>query len=100
MLGELDPFEIKRMGGAGNKACNLVLANVDCYIHPSPNLMHWDLCAPESLVKGMGGMTTNLFQERLRYPIDSNYPEVQGLNLHEASANVQFDNKPQGPHPG
>ena len=23
--------------------------------------MHWDLCAPESLVKGMGGWATNLY---------------------------------------
>ena len=79
VLGALDPVEIKRIGGAGNKVCNLALANVDCYIHPSPGLMHWDLCAPESLVKGMGGVATNLYQQRLRYPIEAPNYKLKGL---------------------
>ena len=79
VLEVLDPVDIKRIGGAGNKVCNLALANVDCYIHPSPGLMHWDLCAPESLVKGMGGFATNLYQERLRYPVDAPNYKLKGL---------------------
>lgn len=79
VLSSLDPVEVKRIGGAGNKVCNLALANVDCYIHPSPGLMHWDLCAPESLVKGMGGWATNLYQERLRYPINAPNFKLKGL---------------------
>lgn len=79
VLGGLDPVEIKRIGGAGNKVLNLATGEVDCYIHPSPGLMHWDLCAPESLVKGMGGWATNLYQERLRYPIDAPNYKLKGL---------------------
>ena len=43
--------------------------------------MHWDLCAPESLVKGMGGWATNLYQERLSYPVDAPNYKLKGLIL-------------------
>lgn len=44
-----------RIGGAGNKCVHLALGNVDSYIYPSLGCMYWDLCAPESLIKAMGG---------------------------------------------
>ena len=65
-----EPVEIVRLGGAGNKCCNVAQSTVDAYIHPSPGLHHWDLCANESLIKAMGGWATNLYQERLSYPVD------------------------------
>lgn len=40
--------------------------------------MHWDLCAPEALLKGMGGFATNLCGERLRYPLGTNN-KLKGL---------------------
>ena len=75
------PNEIVRLGGAGNKVFHIAQATVDAYIHPSPGLMHWDLCGPESLVKGMGGWATNLFQERLSYPVDAPNYKLKGLIL-------------------
>lgn len=66
------------MGGAGNKCNNLALGNVDTYIHPSSGLMNWDLCGPESIVKGMGGYTTNFMQERLRYSLEGDR-RIKGL---------------------
>jgi len=60
IIKTLEPVEICRIGGAGNKCNNIAIGNVDCYIHPSPGLCYWDLCAPESLIKGMGGYATNL----------------------------------------
>ena len=81
IINTLSPNEIVRIGGAGNKCCNIAQANVDAYIHPSPGLMHWDLCAPESLVKGMGGWATNLYQERLSYPVQAKSYMFKGLIL-------------------
>lgn len=78
IIENIQPVEIKRIGGAGNKANNLAINNVDAYIHPSPGLMHWDLCAPEALVKGMGGYATNLCGERLVYPLGTNC-KLKGL---------------------
>jgi 3'-phosphoadenosine 5'-phosphosulfate (PAPS) 3'-phosphatase len=80
IIKTMEPVEICRMGGAGNKCNNLAIGNVDCYIHPSPGLCYWDLCAPESLVKGMGGYATNLAQERLTYFPDGNR-KLKGLIL-------------------
>jgi len=41
--------------------------------------MYWDLCANESLIKGMGGWATNLYQERLTYPVDAPNHKLKGL---------------------
>lgn len=80
IINTIEPVEICRIGGAGNKCNNLAIGNVDSYIHPSPGLCYWDLCAPESLIKGMGGYSTNLMQERLRYPLDGDR-KIKGLIL-------------------
>lgn len=67
IIETIDPVEIVRLGGAGNKCNNLSVGTVDAYIHPSPGLKYWDLCAPESIVKGMGGYATDLNQNRIVY---------------------------------
>jgi len=79
IIDTLEPHEIVRLGGAGNKVAHLAQGTVDCYIHPSPGLMNWDLCAPESLIKGMGGWATNLYQERLSYHADAPNYKIKGL---------------------
>ena len=73
-------METVRLGGAGNKCCNLALGNVDTYMHPSPGLKYWDLCAPESLIKAMGGISYNLYSERLTYPLSGDR-KIMGLIL-------------------
>jgi 3'-phosphoadenosine 5'-phosphosulfate (PAPS) 3'-phosphatase len=40
--------------------------------------MNWDLCGPESIVKGMGGYSTNFMQERLKYNLDGDR-RIKGL---------------------
>jgi len=78
ILDTLNPVEIVRLGGAGNKCNNLSIGTVDCYIHPSPGLKYWDLCAPESIVKGMGGYCTDLAQQRLTYNLGTDR-KLKGL---------------------
>jgi 3'(2'), 5'-bisphosphate nucleotidase len=80
IIETIEPVEIVRIGGAGNKCCHVSLGTVDSYIHPSPGLKYWDLCAPESLIKGMGGYSTDLFQQRLTYPLDGD-KKLKGLIL-------------------
>ena len=75
-----DPVEIVRLGGAGNKCCHISLGTVDAYIHPSPGLKYWDLCAPESLVKAMGGYATDLNGERFGYSLEGDR-KLRGLVL-------------------
>jgi 3'-phosphoadenosine 5'-phosphosulfate (PAPS) 3'-phosphatase len=80
IIQTISPVEIVRLGGAGNKCNNLAIGTVDSYIHPSPGLRSWDLCAPESIIKAMGGYSTNLAQERLLYPIEGDR-KIKGLIL-------------------
>jgi len=80
IIETVKPVEIVRIGGAGNKCCHIALGTVDTYMHPSPGLKYWDLCAPESLIKGMGGYATDLYQERLTYPLEGDR-KIRGLIL-------------------
>ena len=80
IIESLDPVKIVRLGGAGNKAVHIALNEVDTYMHPSPGLRYWDLCAPESLAKAMGGYAENLYQERLTYPVSGD-TKIRGLIL-------------------
>lgn len=80
IIETIEPVEIVRLGGAGNKCNNLAIGNVDSYIHPSPGLKYWDLCAPESLIKAMGGYSTTLYEKRLTYPLSGDR-KIMGLIL-------------------
>lgn len=60
IIEKISPVDIRRIGGAGNKCANLALGRVDTYFYPSYGLKYWDLCAPEILIKAMGGYATNI----------------------------------------
>jgi 3'-phosphoadenosine 5'-phosphosulfate (PAPS) 3'-phosphatase len=72
IIESINPVNIKRIGGAGNKCANVALGTVDTYMYPARGLSYWDLCAAEILIKSMGGYATNVKLERLTYPADGN----------------------------
>lgn len=80
IVESIAPVEIKRIGGAGNKCLNVATLNADAYVHPTLGLKYWDLCASEVLIKAMGGLATNIKEERLTYPLEGNR-QIQGLIL-------------------
>ena len=66
-----------RLGGAGNKVNRIALNEVDSYVQTRPGLGFWDLCAPETIVRAMGGVCTDCDKgslKRLSYD-----EEKQGL---------------------
>lgn len=77
---KIGPVEVVKLGGAGNKCNNLSIGTVDTYLHPSPGLKFWDLCAPESIIKGMGGYATDFKLERVIYTAGGD-PNLKGLIL-------------------
>ena len=81
VINSIGNVETIRLGGAGNKCNNIARGVVDAYMHPSPGLCYWDLCAPESLVKAMGGYATDLSQQRLTYHVDAPKHKLRGLLL-------------------
>eukprot|EP00347_Sterkiella_histriomuscorum_P016675 403352286 len=82
------PVEIKRIGGAGHKCCSVATGVVDSYMHPTWGLSYWDLCASESIIKGMGGKTTNVLLERLTYH-KTEHPKIKGLII---AKNARYHN--------
>jgi 3'-phosphoadenosine 5'-phosphosulfate (PAPS) 3'-phosphatase len=87
IIEAIHPVDIKRLGGAGNKCANLALGKVDTYLHPSLGLKYWDLCAPEILIKAMGGYSTNIKEERLTYWGDAKNRQLSGLLI---GRNLQY----------
>lgn len=77
---KIGPVEVVKLGGAGNKCNNIAIGTVDTYLHPSPGLKFWDLCAPESIIKAMGGYATDFKLERVVYVAGAD-PNLKGLIL-------------------
>ena len=71
-IEKLAPVEICRLGGAGNKVNRIALGEVDTYVQPRGGLKFWDLCAPEVIVRAMGGLFTDIDGNRLNYSDVSN----------------------------
>ena len=71
-LESISPVEIMRLGGAGNKVNRLVLNEVDEYAMPTKGLKFWDLCAPEPLIRAMGGVITDPENKRIVYKEELN----------------------------
>ena len=54
------PFKLSKLGGAGNKVNRVALGECDCYIQPRLGLGFWDMCAPEVIIRAMGGIMTDM----------------------------------------
>ena len=67
-INGLGPLEMIRLGGAGNKANRIILGEVDAYVQPRGGLSFWDLCAPDVLVRAVGGTCIDFEGNRLKYP--------------------------------
>jgi 3'(2'), 5'-bisphosphate nucleotidase len=74
----IDPVDIIRLGGAGNKVNRVALDEADSYVQPRPGLSFWDLCAPEVIVRAMGGLCTDMEGNRLSYGADMK-PKLPGF---------------------
>mmetsp|Transcript_17899 Transcript_17899/g.27678 ORF Transcript_17899/g.27678 Transcript_17899/m.27678 type:complete len:105 (-) Transcript_17899:25-339(-) len=67
IIEQISPVEICRLGGAGNKVNRIALDEVDSYVQPRSGLSFWDLCAPEAIVRGMGGRCSDFQNKKLIY---------------------------------
>jgi 3'(2'), 5'-bisphosphate nucleotidase len=83
VIETIRPSEVKRVGGAGNKCCYVALGHADTYI--SFGLAYWDICAPEVIIKAMGGFVTNLMLEPLNYDYNKQWG-IHGMILAKTPA--------------
>ncbi|KAL3052287.1 hypothetical protein OYC64_004939 [Pagothenia borchgrevinki] len=56
----MEPHEVIRVGGAGNKIIQLVEGKASAYVFASPGCKKWDTCAPEALLHAVGGKLTDM----------------------------------------
>nr|XP_046228519.1 3'(2'),5'-bisphosphate nucleotidase 1 isoform X2 [Scatophagus argus] len=63
----MEPHEVIRVGGAGNKIIQLVEGRASAYVFASPGCKKWDTCAPEAILNAVGGKLTDMHGNAYRY---------------------------------
>lgn len=75
----MEPTQILRMGGAGNKVLQLIENNAHAYIFASPGCKKWDTCAPEAILLALGGKLVDVHGNELLYHKDVQQPNKGGV---------------------
>ncbi|XP_060521233.1 3'(2'),5'-bisphosphate nucleotidase 1 [Cylas formicarius] len=78
-LEALKPDEIIRVGGAGHKVLTLLEGKAHAYVFASKGCKKWDTCAPEGLLRALGGKLTDIHGREYDYSADVEYPNAQGV---------------------
>ncbi|XP_075893952.1 3'(2'),5'-bisphosphate nucleotidase 1 isoform X1 [Nelusetta ayraudi] len=63
----MEPHEVVRVGGAGNKIIQLVEGRASAYVFASPGCKKWDTCAPEAILTAVGGTLTDMHGKPYSY---------------------------------
>jgi len=75
----LKPTEIIGVGGAGHKALLVMEGEAHVYLHPSPGCKKWDTCAPEAVLRAMGGVLTDIRGDKYTYNKDVVHMDHMGV---------------------
>ena len=78
-LANMSPTEIVRQGGAGNKALRVLEGEADAYVFASPGCKKWDTCAPEAILRAIGGNLTDVHGNLIQYHADVKFPNTGGV---------------------
>lgn len=63
----IDPINIARVAGAGNKIVYLIDQKAEYYLNLIPGFKSWDMCASEALIQARMGIVTDAYQRPLIY---------------------------------
>lgn len=75
----MDPDEVVRVGGAGNKIIQLVEGKASAYVFASPGCKKWDTCAPEAILHAVGGKLTDMHGNPYRYDANVKHMNSAGV---------------------
>ncbi|XP_065819808.1 3'(2'),5'-bisphosphate nucleotidase 1 isoform X1 [Labrus bergylta] len=75
----MEPHEVIRVGGAGNKIIQLVEGKASAYVFASPGCKKWDTCAPEAILHAVGGKLTDMHGNAYRYNADVKHMNSAGV---------------------
>lgn len=66
-LGNFPNSKTLHCGGAGYKVLCVIDGKADCYLYPRDGTKRWDTCAPEALLRSLGGTITDIFNNEYSY---------------------------------
>nr|XP_057927766.1 3'(2'),5'-bisphosphate nucleotidase 1 [Doryrhamphus excisus] len=66
-VNAMEPDEVIRVGGAGNKIIQLIEGKASAYVFASPGTKKWDTCAPEVILQCVGGKLTDMHNNAYCY---------------------------------
>ncbi|KAF7667271.1 hypothetical protein LDENG_00069370 [Lucifuga dentata] len=75
----MEPHEVIRVGGAGNKIIQLVEGKASAYVFASPGCKKWDTCAPEAILHAVGGKLTDIYGNAYRYDANVKHMNSAGV---------------------
>lgn len=78
-VNAMEPHEIIRVGGAGNKIIQLIEGKASAYVFASPGCKKWDTCAPEAILHAVGGKLTDMFGNSYGYNADVKHMNSAGV---------------------
>ncbi|XP_047429223.1 3'(2'),5'-bisphosphate nucleotidase 1 [Mugil cephalus] len=78
-VNAMEPHEVIRVGGAGNKIIQLVEGKASAYVFASPGCKKWDTCAPEAVLVAVGGRLTDMHGNAYRYDADVKHMNSAGV---------------------
>uniref|UniRef100_A0A1A8E205 3'(2'),5'-bisphosphate nucleotidase 1 n=1 Tax=Nothobranchius kadleci TaxID=1051664 RepID=A0A1A8E205_NOTKA len=78
-VNAMEPHEVIRVGGAGNKIIQLVEGRASAYVFASPGCKKWDTCAPEAILHAVGGKLTDMHGNAYRYDADVQHMNSAGV---------------------
>jgi 3'(2'), 5'-bisphosphate nucleotidase len=80
LFNSLNPINIGRVAGSGNKIVYMLDAMADYYINLVPGFKYWDMCASEALIEAKMGICVDASGKPLIYDHNkSNYTINEGI---------------------
>ncbi|XP_027896156.1 3'(2'),5'-bisphosphate nucleotidase 1 isoform X1 [Xiphophorus couchianus] len=78
-VNAMEPHDVIRVGGAGNKIIQLIEGKASAYVFASPGCKKWDTCGPEAILHAVGGKLTDMFGNPYRYNADVKHMNSAGV---------------------
>ncbi|KAL6095770.1 bpnt1 [Pungitius sinensis] len=75
----MEPHEVVRVGGAGNKIIQLVEGRASAYVFASPGCKKWDTCATEAVLHAVGGKLTDMHGNAYCYDANVKHMNSAGV---------------------
>lgn len=84
-VDSLKPTKIIKCGGAAYKILQVIYKNAHAYVYPRNGTKKWDTCAPDAILKIIGGRLTDVFGQPINYKSVHHHDNLSGIiaTLHD-----------------